>query len=166
MFSLPQRLAVLFVAFLLIGLGAFTIGYVKGESKGEIAVSNYSEAAEKRAFELAKKNTEISNKVVTKYVDKVKVVKQKEYVYVQSAENLVPSLVTMSNGWVYTHDSSASASDADPARASDATSSGVKDNQALATIVSNYSACRQNSEQLIALQEWVKQNLAEINKGK
>jgi len=59
---------------------------------------------------------------------------------------------------VYTHDASATNGDADATRASDASPSGIKDNEALFTIISNYSRCMQNSEQLIGLQRWVDDN--------
>jgi hypothetical protein len=70
----------------------------------------------------------------------------------------------MSNGWVYAHDASATSGDADSARASDASPSGIKDNEALLTIFSNYSRCEQNAEQLIALQKWIADNKAAVDK--
>jgi hypothetical protein len=70
---------------------------------------------------------------------------------------------------VYTHDASATNGDADAARSSDASPSGIKDNQVLLTVVSNYSRCLQNNQQLIALQSWItenKQAVEEINQKK
>jgi len=95
--------------------------------------------------------------IVTKYVDRVKVIKEKEYVYNKQAINNVPNQFELSNGWVYLHDSSARGDPADPARSSDATPSGVADNQALAIIVSNNSAALQNAEQLRAVLEIVRE---------
>jgi hypothetical protein len=66
---------------------------------------------------------------------------------------------------LYLHDTSATNSDADSTRASDASSSGVKDNQALAVIVSNYARCTQNANQLIALQKWVTDSKAIIEES-
>jgi hypothetical protein len=43
----------------------------------------------------------------------------------------------------------------DPSATADATSSDVKDNQALLTVLTNYSVCLQNAQQLIGLQNWV-----------
>ena len=70
----------------------------------------------------------------------------------------MPSQYFLSNGWLYLHDISARGDNADATRASDETSSGIKDNQALGTVTENYSICRQNSEQLIGLQNWIVEN--------
>jgi hypothetical protein len=69
----------------------------------------------------------------------------------------------MSSGWVYTHDLSASAGDADPTRASDESPSGIKDNTALLTIIGNYANCQANAEQLRQLQQWIIQNKAAVD---
>ena len=69
----------------------------------------------------------------------------------------------MSNGWVYIHDISATNGDADTTRSSDASPSGVKDTEALATIIANYANCKAISEQLIALQKWVADNKTAVD---
>ncbi len=105
-----------------------------------------------------KKNAEISNNVVTEYVDRTNTIREKEYVYLDAAKNTVPSQHVMSNGWVYTHDISATSGDADSARASDASPSGITDTTALLAIIGNYSRCQANAEQLRQLQQWIIQN--------
>lgn len=107
-----------------------------------------------------KLNEEIANvkeKIVTKYVDRVRVIKEKEYVYREQANNNVPDRNELSNGWVSLHDDAATGRDADSTRSSDATGSGVAANQALAVVTDNYAACRANAEQLTALQEYVRE---------
>ena len=143
-------------------IGVFVYGYMKGSSHAEAELARFSAKANAQIAELEKKNSEISNKVQIEYVDRVNTIKEKEYVYRDLGKNSVPSQHNLSNGWVYTHDLSASSGDADPARASDATSSGIKDNTALLTIISNYSTCMQNSQQLIGLQRWINDNKAAI----
>ena len=76
----------------------------------------------------------------------------------------MPSQYDLSNGWVYLHDVSAKGSDADSTRAADEAASGIRDNQALAVVVTNYSRCRENSEQLRSLQEWVVESQKEVDK--
>jgi hypothetical protein len=139
-------------------IGVFFYGYMKGSAYAEAELQRFAAEKNKVVAELEKKNAEISNTVVTEYVDRVNVVKEKEYVYKNLAETVVPSQSVMSNGWVFTHDSSASARDADPTRASDATSSGITDTTALVGIITNYSRCQQNAEQLRQLQQWITQN--------
>ena len=157
MFGLiPLPYKILAGAALLVGV--FFFGYMKGNAYGKAELERYAAKKEKQVAELEKKNAEVSGKVLVQYVDKVNTIKEKEYVYLDRAKNNVPSQHDMSNGWVYTHDASATGSDADSTRASDASSSGVKDNQALAVVVSNYSRCLQNNQQLINLQQWVNEN--------
>lgn len=107
-----------------------------------------------------KLNAEIANikeRVITKYVDRIKVVKEKEYVYRDQATNVVPDRTELSNGWVYLHDAAAAGTDAESTRSADDTGSGVKANQALSVVAENYSICNANAEQLTALQQYVRE---------
>ena len=159
MIPLPYKLLAIAAAF----IGVFIYGYMKGSAYAEVELQRFAAKASAQVAELEKKNSEISNKVVTEYVDRTNTIREKEYVYVDAAKNTVPSQSVMSNGWVFTHDISASASDADATRSSDASPSGIKDNEALFTIVGNYATCKTNSEQLIALQKWIADNKAAID---
>jgi hypothetical protein len=99
----------------------------------------------------------IKERVITKYVDRVKIVKEKEYVYRDQATTVVPDRTELSNGWVYLHDAAASGTDAESTRSADATPSGVAANQALAVVAENYATCQANAEQLTSLQEYVRE---------
>jgi len=145
-------------------IGVFFYGYMKGSAYAEAELQRFSAKASTQVAELEKKNAEISNNVVTEYVDRTNTIREKEYVYIDTAKNIVPSQSVMSNGWVFTHDSSATASDADPTRASDASSSGITDTTALVGIITNYSRCQQNAQQLIALQKWIADNKTEVDR--
>jgi uncharacterized protein (UPF0333 family) len=144
--------------------GVFVFGYMKGSAYAEAELARFSATANKQIADLEKQNAEISNKVVTEFVDRTNTIREKEYVYRDIATKSVPPQHDMSNGWVYAHDASATSGDADPARASDASPSGIKDNEALFTIFSNYSRCEQNAEQLIALQKWITDNKNAVDK--
>jgi hypothetical protein len=138
--------------------GVFFYGYMKGSAYADAELARYGQKQAELAAELEKKNSEISTQVVTEYIDNVQVIREKEYVYRDHAQNVVPSQCTMSNGWVHTHDASARADNADPTRASDASASGVADTTALVGIIGNYSRCQQNAEQLLSLQKWISEN--------
>ena len=144
-------------------IGVFIFGYMKGSAYAEAEPARFSAEKSAQVAELEKKNTEISNKVVTEFVDRTNTIREKEYVYRDIATKAVPAQHDMSNGWVYAHDASATSGDADPARASDASPSGIKDNEALLTIFNNYSRCLQNSQQLIGLQQWIVENKAAVD---
>jgi len=143
--------------------GVFFYGYMKGSAHGEAELQRFAAKHAEQVAQLEQKNTEISNQVVTKYVDRVNTIKEKEYVYRDIAQNVVPSQHDMSNGWVYTHDISTSSNNADPTRASDATPSGITDTTALVGIIGNYSRCQQNAQQLILLQQWITDNKAAVD---
>lgn len=154
MIPLPYKL--LAAAALLIGV--FFYGYMKGSAYAEAQLQKFAAEKQQQIAELEKKNAEISNNVVTEYVDRVNTIREKEYVYRDIAQKSVPSQSVMSNGWVYTHDISATSGDADSTRASDASPSGITDTQALIGIIKNYAICMQNSQQLIGLQQWINDN--------
>jgi hypothetical protein len=143
--------------------GVFFYGYMKGSAHAEAELARFSAEKSAQVVELEKKNTEISNNVVTEYVDRTNTIREKEYVYLDAAKNSVPSQHVMSNGWVYTHDLSATSGDADSTRASDASASGITDTTALVGIITNYSRCQQNAEQLRQLQQWISQNKAAVD---
>ena len=160
MIPLPYKL----LAGVALILGVFLYGYMKGSAYAEAELQRFAAKASTQVAELEKKNAEISNNVITEYVDRTNTIREKEYVYIDTAKNIVPSQSVMSNGWVFTHDSSATASDADPTRASDASSSGITDTTALVGIITNYSRCQQNAQQLIALQKWIADNKTEVDR--
>jgi hypothetical protein len=154
MIPLPYKLLAIAAAF----IGVFLYGYMKGSAYAEVELQRFAAKASAQVAELEKKNSEISNKVVTEYVDRTNTIREKEYVYVDAAKNTVPSQSVMSNGWVFTHDISASASDADATRSSDASPSAIKDTDALIGIIRNYAICQSNSVQLVELQRWISEN--------
>ena len=143
--------------------GVFFYGYMKGTAHGEAELARFAAAKSEQVAELEKKNTEISNSVVTEYVDRTNTIREKEYVYLDAAKNNVPNQSVMSNGWVYTHDISATSGDADPTRTSDAAASAIKDTDALIGIIRNYAICQSNAVQLIELQRWITENKAAVD---
>ena len=138
--------------------GIFVFGYMKGSAYAEAELARFSAQKSEQIAELERKNSAISTEVVTEYVDRTNTIREKEYVYIDAAKDTVPNQSVMSNGWVFTHDISASASDADATRSSDASPSAVKDTDALIGIIRNYAICQSNSVQLVELQRWISEN--------
>jgi len=154
MIPLPYKLLAIGAAL----VGVFVFGYMKGSAYAEAELARFSAQKSEQIAELERKNSAISTEVVTEYVDRTNTIREKEYVYLDAAKNTVPSQHVMSNGWVYTHDLSAKSGDADATRSSDASPSGIADTTALVGIITNYSRCQQNAEQLRQLQQWIIQN--------
>lgn len=136
-------------------------GYERATAECELKIQKMKAAMDELKLELEREQANIKEKVITKYVDKVRIIKEKEYVYVDQTEN-VPTNCELSNGWVYLHDASVRGDNAESARVSDATSSGIADNRALATVIQNYSIHQQTVEQLKALQDWIRQTQESI----
>ncbi len=154
MIPLPYKLLAIGAAL----VGVFIFGYMKGSAYAEAELARFAAKASEQVAELERKNSAISTQVVTEYVDRTNTIREKEYVYLDAAKNSVPNQSVMSNGWVFTHDISASAGDADATRSSDASPSAVKDTDALIGIIRNYAICQSNSVQLVELQRWISEN--------
>ena len=144
-------------------LGVFVFGYMKGSAYAEAELQRFAAKNATLTADMEKKNSEISTEVVTQYVDRTNTIKEKEYVYRDIVKESVPTQHVMSNGWVFTHDISATSSDADATRTSDASPSGITDTTALLAIIGNYSRCQQNAVQLAELQRWINENKAAID---
>lgn len=148
-------------------LGVFVFGYMKGSAYADAELQRFAAKNATLTADMEKKNSEISTEVVTQYVDRTNTIKEKEYVYRDIVKESVPTQHVMSNGWVHTHDASATSSDADATRTSDASPSGITDTTALLAIIGNYSRCQQNAVQLTELQRWINENktaIDELNK--
>ena len=158
--SVWKYIAILTVIVAALG-GAYFKGYDKAEDKYLAEIAAFD--AEKLILEakLQAALSEVKVEVVTEYVDRVKVVKEKEYVYRDKIVT-VPSKCELSDGWVRLHDASARGSDAGTTDFSDETPSGIRDTEALDRVIGNYSICHQNAEQLEALQKWVRAAQAEV----
>lgn len=153
MIPLPIKI----MALIFIVLGAAGWGYMKGSAHAEIELANYQAKAEKQISELKSENVKISDNVVTEYVDRVNTIHDKETVYRDRLVDLGEG-ANLSNGWVELHDAAAKLADPDAQLASDKSPSGVMDNAALAVVLSNYSSCHANKQQLISLQTWITEN--------
>ena len=102
------------LAVVLIVGGAFAAGYKKGTDQGEVLIQKAANEAELLKIELEKEQANIKERVVTEYVDKIKVVTQRETIYRDAAQQQVPGKFNLTNGWVYLHDTSVQGLDLDP----------------------------------------------------
>ena len=144
------KLAVTTIAF----TAVFGFGMYLGN---KIGVSSCHEAvieAQRHSIETGIKQAEVSDKIVTKYVDRVKIVKQnvvKEVkVYVKDDANIM-----LSPNFRLFHDSSAN--NEIPSRTSNPDGKAVTVEDLANTIAGNYGNCHENSATLISLQDWVRE---------
>jgi hypothetical protein len=153
----PYREPVRIVSTILIIVGIYFYGSYDNEKHWR------AKAAEMQA-QLDKKNTaskSASVKIVTKYVTKTKVIKEKGDVIVKE----VPKYITKNadancvipKSFVLLHDSAAKGTVPDTSAGVDESASGTKLSTVAETVTINYNNYHQLSEQLKALQDWVTQ---------
>ena len=116
-----------------------------------------------QALKLARSET----KVITEYVDRVQIVRErgatitKEVpVYVTAQADAACSVPV---GFVRIHDAAAQGTDlVGPAADPDAPAAGVALSTVADTVASNYTACHANAEQVVALQAYINELLATL----
>lgn len=159
-YALPMRIVSLFVVV----CGLYMEGGISNQERWEAKVADAK-------LEMAKKDTEsaeVTTKVVTKYVTKVEVVKEKGDAIIKE----VPKYITkdadnqcvIPNGFVLLHDSASRNEVPDSTRGVDAGTSDVKLSGVATTVTENYTTYYKIAEQLKALQQWVKEQQQVYNK--
>jgi hypothetical protein len=158
------KLPIQLVATLLLVLGVYFEGSISTRKEWEAKV-------EEAKLEVAKKevvSAEVTTKIVTKYVEKIKVVKEKGDVIIKE----VPKYITkesdakcdIPNAFIVLHDSASRNEVPDASRLADERTSKTKLSTVAETVVGNYSVCHENFEQLRSLQEWIREQQKIYNK--
>jgi hypothetical protein len=147
-----------------------TFFYAKGLGKGDAKVqydkylSDYLIRIKELELSLEKEQQNIKIEVVTKYVDKIRVVKEKEFVYRDKIKEVPVIRDDLPYDWLRLHNEAATRSgNSETSENSDGTAGGVGANKALDTIIHNYSTCEQNRQQLISLQKWINDTIESTN---
>lgn len=152
------------VSLFLLVCGLYMEGGVSNQERWEAKVADAK-------LEMAKKDTasaEATTQVVTKYVTKVQVVKEKGDAIIKEVPIYVTkdadSKCVIPNGFVLLHDSASRNEVPDSTRGVDAGASEVKLSGVATTVTENYTTYHKVAEQLKALQEWVKEQQRIYNK--
>ena len=156
----PYRwLAIAALAVALTGLG-----WVKGAGHVQ---SQWDAAVHQQTLQIAavrQRQAEATVQVVTRYVDRVRVVREKGDTIIKEVPIYVPvqadAACTINRGFVRLHDAAAAGELPEPARDTDAAAAGVALSAVAGTVAANYQTCHENAEQLRALQAWVNENEA------
>ncbi len=145
-------------------LGAFLFAAGVFITGGLWTQKEYLAEVEKFKEEVARKeqeSVEVTEKIVTKYKDKIVVVKERGDVIVQK----VPEYITkesdakcdVPNGFVVLHDSASKNEVPKTSSSTNGEPSGVALSQVATTVAGNYTTCHETREQLKSLQEWIKE---------
>nr|WP_254210449.1 hypothetical protein [Burkholderia multivorans] len=148
------------LAFATLGVALVGFGWIKGASHVQ---AQWDAAIQQRALQAAaarERQAQATVKVVTQYVDRVRVVREKGETIIKEVPGYVPvqadAACTINRGFVRLHDAAAAGELPEPARDADAASAGIALSAVAGTVAANYQTCHENAEQLRALQAWVR----------
>jgi hypothetical protein len=147
----------LIVALLVVG--SYGAAYWKGRQAGWDARDTRAQAesreADKLASVLAGKRRQVTERVVVQYRDRVRVVTQHGEEVIHAIERSIPAdAPDLAGGFRVLHDASATGQFPAAAGGVDGAAP-VPQAVAIRTVAGNYNTCLENSEKLIALQNWV-----------
>lgn len=157
-FLIPKqyKLVAQVCSVIVLALGLYLEGGLSNEEKWQVKVKEM----EAEIAKTEKAGAEATTKIVTKYVDRVQIVKEKGDVIVQKVPEYITkesdARCTIPNGFVVLHDAAAKGEVPNSTRDVNEAPSGVALSTVGKTVAENYTTCHQNVEQLKALQEWVK----------
>ena len=137
------------------------IGWIAGTRHAQTRWDSTVESQQLALAEVKTQQAEAAIQVVTKYVDRIQVVREKGDTILKEVPIYVPAhadaACTVQHGFVSLHDAAAAGELPEPARDADAPAEGLALSDVAATVVTNYQTCHENAEQLKALQDWIRQ---------
>lgn len=152
----PYRLLAL--AALAVALIGF--GWVKGAGHVQARWDTAVQQQTLQATAIRERQALATVKVVTEYVDRVRIVREKGDTIIKEVPVYVPvqadAACTINRGFVRLHDATAAGELPEPARDADAAATGIALSAVAGTIANNYQTCHENAEQLRALQGWAR----------
>lgn len=143
------------ISFIVLVISVFLCGGLSNEASWQLKVAK----ANVEIAELKVKEEKVTTKIVTKYIDRIQVVKEKGNEIIKYVDVIKESdsKCELPNSFVVLHDAAAKNELPDPARITDAGASNLKLSTATTTIVENYGITNQITEQLKALQAWIRE---------
>lgn len=142
------------LAMLLIAAAISYAGWTKGAAHVQAKWDAETVKKSLTVSRVEKAQAESTVRVVTKFVDRVRVVKDAGAALTKEVVRYVPSdSCDLPPGYRVLHDAAARGEPAGAAGNVDAAAVPAQD--AAAVVIDNYTACHANSEQLVALQNWI-----------
>lgn len=158
------KLAAQVLSVVVLSFGLYLEGGISNEDKWQAKVKEM----QAEIAQTEKAGAEASVKIVTKYIDRVQIVKEKGDVLVQKVPEFISkesdAKCVIPNGFVLLHDSAAKGEVPDTSRGSNEATSGVALSTVGKTVTENYTTYHQVAEQLRSLQEWVAEQQKIYNK--
>ena len=155
-FPWPYR----WLAVAVLAVALFGFGWVKGVGHVQ---AQWDAAVQKQTLQttaIRERQAQATVKIVTQYVDRVRVVREKGETIIKEVPVYVPVQAdadcTINRGFVRLHDSAAAGDLPEPAQDADAAATDLALSAIAGTVATNYQTCHENAEQLRALQAWVR----------
>lgn len=159
----PWMLLALVVAL----LSTYGLGRSHGAAAERMDWQAKADADARKVAEQGERAAEKTVQVVTQYVDRVQVIREKAKSITNEVPIYVPShSCPMPGGFRVLHDAAARGELPDSAGVADALA--VPPQDIAATVSDNYGTCHEVAEQLTSLQEWVRGQqavIADVNRG-
>ena len=153
----PYRL----LALVLLAVALIGFGWIRGAEHVQAQWDTVVQQQTLHAAIVRQRQAEATVKVVTEYVDRIRVVREKGDTIIKEVPVYVPvqadAACTINRGFVRLHDAAAAGELPEPAGAADAPAAGLALSAVAGTVAANYQACHENAEQLRALQVWVRE---------
>lgn len=143
-------------AIALIAVAVFLGGYFKGRAVVQEKWDAAKLEAQLHEAKVAEQRANVTTKVVTKYVDRVKVVKEQADEIVVEVPKYIGSDEYCPSGVRLLHDAAVNQVRV-PDAARNADASPVPAQDVAATVAENYGTCHQTAEQLKSLQDWIRE---------
>lgn len=148
---------------MLLAVGVMLVGY--GYHLGVSQLWEYQAEQAKAAVPIVVKQGATTERVVVKYRDRVVKVKAETETITKEIVRYVPPSTdpVLGLGWLHIHDAAASRAVPQAPAGIDVAAPAIAASTALRGIVGNYGACHATAAQLVALQEWVREQYAVMN---
>ena len=150
----PYRL----LALVLLAAALIGFGWIKGAGHVQAQWDATAQQQTLQTATIRQRQAEATVKVVTQFVDRVRIVREKGDTIIKEVPVYVPvqadAACTINRGFVRLHDAAAAGELPEPARDADAAAAGLALSAVAGTVAANYQACHENAEQLKALQAW------------
>lgn len=155
--SCPYRL----LALTALCIALFGFGWLKGTNHIQAQWDAATATQQLAQAQVQTRQAEATVQVVTQYVDRIQIVREKGDTLIQEIPVYVPvqadAACTVHRGFVSLHDAAAAGELPTAPRNPDAPAEGLAFSAVAATVVTNYQTCHENAEQLKALQDWIRQ---------
>ena len=153
----PYRL----LALAVLGIALVGFGWLKGASHVQAQWDAATAAHQQAQAQAQISQAETTVQVVTQYVDRIQVVREKGDTLIQEVPVYVPvqadAACTVHRGFVSLHNAAAAGELPTAPGDPDAPAEGLALSAVAATVISNYQTCHENAEQLKSLQDWIRQ---------